>query len=201
VTRLAPYRTGILVETSATGLFVVIRSLLVVRAVRLCVCVRERLFACVYDCASVCVTVRVPVRLCVCVVKSVTNCEASLSVIFCVIYFLYLYDMSPSVLFSATPVCQLDIKKCNSAGHTHFCASAPLQAVRASAPCPLITLVYCYEVIRQLMHDAVTVEDCFFKSARTNGTRRGQGGGGGEKKKRELKLILTNKFKRFAGRP
>jgi len=24
------------------------------------------------------------------------------------------------------------------------------------------------------MHDAVTVEVCFFKSARTNGTRRGQ---------------------------
>jgi len=112
--------------------------------------------------------VRVPVRLCVCVVKRVTNCEASLLEFFvsftsCV----FDYDMSPSVLFSATPACQLDIKKNVILLATHFCASALLLAVRASPPCPQHTGML-YEVIRQFMHDAVTVEDCFFKSARTN---------------------------------
>jgi len=45
-------------------------------------------------------------------------------------------------------------------------------------------------------------EGGFFKKGREKRKRGGGGGGGGrERKKRELKLILTNKFKRFAGRP
>jgi hypothetical protein len=39
--------------------------------------------------------------------------------------------------------------------------------------------------MRLLMHDAVTVEICCFKSARTNGTRRGVEGGERKKEKKK----------------
>lgn len=71
-----------------------------------------------------------------------------------------------------------------------FCSSHISAQAHLSTPLPPYPLVtYWYAVwslvIRQLMHDAVTVEVCCLKSARTNGTRRGQRGERKEKMKKK----------------
>jgi hypothetical protein len=192
------------------------RSALVVRAVCVCLFVRVCVFVCVSVCVYVyvyvcmfvsvyvcaCVSVYVCVCVCVCVyvcvVKSVTNNETSLCNFLCHLLLVSFIMTCPSMSRSQpTPVCQLDTKKVILLA-THFCTSAP----PLSTPLPPypLTTYWWYAVwslvMHLLMHDAITVQVCCFKSARTNATWRGHGG-----KEREPKLILTNKFKRFAGRP